>query len=179
MRFAGIIAAVTANYRKKMMRHIIFHMYEAKTATELAKKINVLDAILWLKFAWDTLQPSTIQKCFSKCGINEDLTTTEPGDEDEPEDEPMTDKFDDLLDDLPVSEYLKIDNDLVTADYLDDEEDEDDDDAGDAVEAAVTVLTAHKASAALQDVLDYSLAKGHEELFEYLSKGMCMIQELK
>ena len=42
-----------------------FHMDEAISALELAKKVNVLDAILWLKSAWDNVQSATIQKCFT------------------------------------------------------------------------------------------------------------------
>ena len=42
-----------------------FHMDEAISASELAKKVNVLDAILWLKSAWDNVQSATIQKCFT------------------------------------------------------------------------------------------------------------------
>ena len=49
-----------------------FHMDEAISASELAE--NVLDAILWLKSAWDNVQSATIQiKCgFSHTLLNED-----------------------------------------------------------------------------------------------------------
>ena len=46
-----------------LVRHDSFHMDEAISASELAKKVNVLDAILWLKSGWDSVQPATIQKC--------------------------------------------------------------------------------------------------------------------
>ena len=35
-------------------------MDEAISASELAKKVNVLDAILWLKSAWDNVQSATM-----------------------------------------------------------------------------------------------------------------------
>ena len=44
-------------------------MDQATCASELAKKINILDAILWLKNAWDALDPATIERCFAKCGF--------------------------------------------------------------------------------------------------------------
>ena len=31
------------------------------------RKSNILDAILWLKNAWDAVDPTTIEKCFAKC----------------------------------------------------------------------------------------------------------------
>jgi hypothetical protein len=37
----------------------------------LAKGLNVLDAIMWLKAAWDNVEPTTIQKCFTKCGFTQ------------------------------------------------------------------------------------------------------------
>lgn len=68
---AGIIRNMKMHYRKLLVRHVLFQMDTATCATDLAKKVNVLDAILWLKTAWDSVQPATIQKCFSKCGFNE------------------------------------------------------------------------------------------------------------
>ena len=48
-------------------------MEEATSAFEVAKKVNILDAIMWLKSAWDEVQPASIQKCFAKCGFSEQL----------------------------------------------------------------------------------------------------------
>ena len=43
---------------------------ETGTASALAKSVNVLDVIMWLKFAWDAVLESTISKCFAKCGFD-------------------------------------------------------------------------------------------------------------
>lgn len=45
-------------------------MDECSSATDLAKTIDVLDALLWLKSAWECVSAMTIQKCFLKCGFN-------------------------------------------------------------------------------------------------------------
>ena len=66
---AGIIQAVKMNYRKKLLRHILIKMDECSTASEIAKTVTILDAILWIKTLCDTLQASTIQKCFGKFGF--------------------------------------------------------------------------------------------------------------
>ena len=44
-------------------------MDKVNSASELAKQVNVLDAVMWLSSAWDVLDPETIQKCFWKCGF--------------------------------------------------------------------------------------------------------------
>ena len=45
---AGIIATLKAHYRKRLMRHILREMDTANTATELSKRVDMLDAIGWV-----------------------------------------------------------------------------------------------------------------------------------
>ena len=42
---------------------------KCKTSSELTKNVNVLDAIHWIKKAWDETKESTIQSCFCKAGF--------------------------------------------------------------------------------------------------------------
>ncbi|ESO04327.1 hypothetical protein HELRODRAFT_172688 [Helobdella robusta] len=44
-------------------------MEEADTAQELAKSVNLLNAINWLDVAWRNVNPTSITKCFNKCGF--------------------------------------------------------------------------------------------------------------
>ena len=85
--------------------------------------MNVLDALLWVKAAWDCTQPSTIVKCFETCGFTSSL---ESGNED---DIPLSALLDE--DDLPLSslltdtgltidEYVGYDGDLATNETLGD-----------------------------------------------------------
>ena len=46
-------------------------MDEATCASDLVKSVNILDAIMFLRRAWDAVQPSTITRCFDKCGFVE------------------------------------------------------------------------------------------------------------
>ena len=55
------------------MRHLLISMDGASSAQELAKTVNVLDAILWLKSAWSEVKEETIQKCFKHCGFGGEL----------------------------------------------------------------------------------------------------------
>ena len=48
---AGIIQAVKLQYRKKLLRKIAFAFDEVKSASSLAKKVTLFDAIMWLRHA--------------------------------------------------------------------------------------------------------------------------------
>ena len=56
---AGITQTVKMHYRKRLARHILYqlNMDETGTASQLAKSVNIMDTIVWLKSAWD------VQKC--------------------------------------------------------------------------------------------------------------------
>ena len=107
---AGIIQNVKMHYRKMLLRHVLFCMDEATCATDLSKKVNILDAILWLKSAWDDVQPMTIQKCFAKCGFTE---TSQPEEDDLDE---VDDDLQAFADDLGTTwdEYVNFDDSLAT-----------------------------------------------------------------
>ena len=83
---AGIIQNMKVVYRKKLLRHILFLMNEARTASDIIKKVTVLDAILWLTTAWDSVSPETIQKCFRKCGFSDAIVDASSDDEWDEED---------------------------------------------------------------------------------------------
>ncbi|KAG1709146.1 Rootletin [Nymphon striatum] len=44
-----------------------------KSASELAKRVDIKDAIGWLKLVWTSVSEETIQKCFEKCISNQKL----------------------------------------------------------------------------------------------------------
>lgn len=62
---AGIIQVVKLHYQKMLLRRIAFDIDEMETASSLANKVTMADAIMWLKQAWDLLSETTIQKCFA------------------------------------------------------------------------------------------------------------------
>ena len=63
------------------MRHVINRIDECSSASDVAKKVNVLDAILWLKSAWDSVKAVTIERCFAKCGFLDTLVDAQDEDE--------------------------------------------------------------------------------------------------
>ena len=74
---AGIIAAFKAHYRKRLMRHILAEMDDARTATELSKHVDLLDAICWLHLAWASVSSDTVAKCFAMCEFGDVVADVE------------------------------------------------------------------------------------------------------
>ncbi len=71
---AGIIAAVKANYRKRLLRHVLLRMeYSEGDCVALSKSVSIMDAIEWLKISWQNVGAVTIEKCFAKCGFTEQI----------------------------------------------------------------------------------------------------------
>jgi hypothetical protein len=51
------------------MRSLPANMDAASSATELAKSILVLDAVIWIAEATKQVSPQTVQRCFSESQI--------------------------------------------------------------------------------------------------------------
>lgn len=68
----GIIQSFKIHYRNFMLRWLLTRSNECNTAAEMTKKINVLEAIRWIRRAWDLVEESTIIKCFRRSGIESD-----------------------------------------------------------------------------------------------------------
>ena len=58
---AGIIQNIKIYYRKQILCHVLGHMDGASCVTELAKKVHIIDTIMWLKSAWDAVGPETME----------------------------------------------------------------------------------------------------------------------
>jgi hypothetical protein len=48
-------------------------MDEPEDTESLSKKINLSDAVNWVKLAWDSVRESTIKKCFTSCTAQSEL----------------------------------------------------------------------------------------------------------
>jgi hypothetical protein len=62
----GVIKCVKLNYHKLIMRSLLANMDAAPSATELAKSISILDAVIWIAEATKQVSPQTVQRCFQK-----------------------------------------------------------------------------------------------------------------
>ena len=189
---AGIIQATKLHYRKKLMRHVIFLMDEMSKATEVARQVTVLDAILWFQSAWQTVTAETIQKCFKNCGFATDALEVQ--DEDESWDE------EDLLPLLPggttLHDYANMDSDLVTQNNLGDDweqaviqsakqvNEDEHADSGDESDKENDVLAAKTISLKTawdhtQDMRDLALASNNDDLLNLMIKVEDVIKVAK
>ncbi|OMJ66279.1 hypothetical protein SteCoe_36936 [Stentor coeruleus] len=65
-----IISSFKINYRKLLARSILCEMNAPNViASELENKINVYDAIIMIKRAWNSVTLNTIQGSFKKSGF--------------------------------------------------------------------------------------------------------------
>ena len=75
---AWIIQSLKSKYRKKLMRYVIARVKEDLLASEIAKQIDVLQAIIeWMAKAWKEVTAETIKNCFAKCGFTEETSEIE------------------------------------------------------------------------------------------------------
>ena len=90
-------------------------MNEASTASDIVKKVTVLDAILWLTTAWNSVSPETIQKCFRKCGFSDTIVDASSDDEwDEDDLRPL------LPPGTSLRDYVNSDDHVATQTTIDD-----------------------------------------------------------
>lgn len=67
----GIIQNFKIIYRSFILKHLVREIEAASSATELSKSINVLEAVYFIKAAWNKVEATTIQNCFRKAGFSE------------------------------------------------------------------------------------------------------------
>ncbi|KAL2612614.1 hypothetical protein R1flu_024306 [Riccia fluitans] len=65
----GIIRSLKALYRKFEVVSLLDNINELLHASDLIKKLIVLDAIKFIDKSWSLVKAETIQKCFANCGF--------------------------------------------------------------------------------------------------------------
>ncbi|GFY39278.1 tigger transposable element-derived protein 4 [Trichonephila inaurata madagascariensis] len=66
----GIIQSFKILYRKNMLKRLLSHASDSEEISSLAKKVTLFDAVQLVKHAWNEVSSTTIQKCFSACGLS-------------------------------------------------------------------------------------------------------------
>ena len=105
---AGIIQSFKTKYQKKLMRYVIARINDDLKASEIAKGIDILQAITWVADSWKEVSVETIKNCFAKCGITDQIGQ----DEDDLMDEEFNSLFNELVDpecDMTAEEYADFD----------------------------------------------------------------------
>ena len=104
---AGIIQSFKTKHRKKLMRYVIARINDDLTASEIAKGIDILQAITWVADSWK-VSVETIKNWFAKCGITDQIGQ----DEDDLVDEEFNSLFNEFVDpkcDMTAEEYADFD----------------------------------------------------------------------
>ena len=165
-------------------------MSDTTEASSIAKTVNILDAITWLKLAWDTVTPTTIQKCFFNCGFSEAKTDTE-----EPAPPADSTNYQSLLGDVTMEEYATADNNLVTSvgnstnweeeflakasgDRVEEENEEQDEEQEEANQTKPPP-TCNQASDYLRHVRELALLNDNEELLTLMTKSLACLDEMR
>ena len=166
---AGIIRSVKAQYRKRLLRQILLHMSEVDSASEMIKKVNVLDAIIWIMNAWTNVSSDCITKCFAKCGISKDNSAAIDISKDNLE--TLPEELTPLLSGTTWEEFVNCDNNVITFPTADVEEtsekdeNEDDDNVDEETETKPTVslkvILEH-----LKDMQNFALTNNVSDLLQ-------------
>ena len=68
---AGTIKNFKVKYRKKLLRHVIARISNDYIAFDIAKEVDILQAIRWVADARKEVSETTIKNCFAKCRRDE------------------------------------------------------------------------------------------------------------
>ena len=95
------------------MRFIIARSKDDVLASEIAKQVDVLQAIEWIAKAWEEVSVNTIKNCFKNCGFDEN---DNDGDDENGLDEEFKALFDELADSSMTQEdYIDFDLEVCTS----------------------------------------------------------------
>ena len=64
--YTGIFKNFKVKYRKTLLRHVIARISNDRSASDIAKEVDILQAITWVATAWNKVLETTIKNCFCK-----------------------------------------------------------------------------------------------------------------
>ena len=79
---AGVIKNFNVRYKKHLLK-FVSRVNCRPTAPDIAKEVDVLQAIRWIKQAWDEVPGDIVQRCFDKCGFSNVVQNNERSEEEE------------------------------------------------------------------------------------------------
>lgn len=177
----GVIRSLKAKYRAKMLTHIIREIESNDRLTANDVKIDILMAMNWIKFAWESVTGDTIKNCFKKAHFVKDQ------DEDQNEDihslheaiaeieSEIREKIHDIGEG-DATDFITFDDNLVAVDPLDidDDETEVEDDNETEVEdedeidiVPISIKEAAKAMSTLRDFFFQENFTSHQDFQKF------------
>jgi len=118
----GIIKNVKVKYRTKLLQHVISKVDSCDSASDVAKSVNVLNAVTWISQAWKEVEPTVITNCFRHGGIQ-----AKQGVADQPDIQPVDLEAEEMLKVLvervdstcSAAEFISFDGDIMPFETLD------------------------------------------------------------
>uniref|UniRef100_A0A8C4R9J5 HTH CENPB-type domain-containing protein n=1 Tax=Eptatretus burgeri TaxID=7764 RepID=A0A8C4R9J5_EPTBU len=110
----GIVQAFKRNYRKRFLHHVFINKEDGIAECEIAKRVNLLDTIKWMKDAWDGVDVTVIVTCFKKCGLCNFTARTADVNSD-PLDATPGATVSEMMNGMSWDDYVNCDADLVTS----------------------------------------------------------------
>lgn len=111
----GVIRSFKLSYRGLFLRHILSMASSCENSDQLAKSVNVLNAVQWIRSAINSVSQDCVKKCFEKAGfvvtvpIKRNLNLIE-------ESKDLSQLIKDNGSNVTVEEYILIDDELQTED---------------------------------------------------------------
>ena len=106
---AGIVKNFKVKYRKKLLRLVIAGISNNRSASDIAKEVNIFEAITWVAAAWKKISETTINNCFAKCGIVQQIVANGKSE--------LDDEFAELS--KKLTEMNEAENDFTAEEYID------------------------------------------------------------
>ena len=106
---AGIIKNFKVKHRKKLLRHVIARISNDRNPSDIAKEVDILQAITWVAASWKDVSETTVKICFAKCGIVQQVV--------ENDESKLDDEFAELFKEL--TEMNGAENDFTAEEYID------------------------------------------------------------
>lgn len=177
----GVIRSVKIQYRKSLLCNLIANIDNSTSVSEVAKKITVLDAVMWLTLSVKAIEKSTVTKCFEKAGFQQNS-------QGEIETNTTLEDIDDLIAqidmDVSAAAYINIDAELSTysKDFspinygceLETAKDETEDLDSDYEELHNYKQVLEK----LKSISIFALKRGNNDLFTNMAKQIVDVEEL-
>ena len=117
---AGVIKCFKNYYRNRVVLHIVTILKSNEKSTLKDVKIDVLDAMGWIKNSWINMEDKTIANCFRKCGFFVDKESVQ---ETEAETAQESEEFTLLKGTLNevsnFEQFVSADDQLPTSDFFD------------------------------------------------------------
>ncbi|KAL4233818.1 hypothetical protein ACF0H5_008496 [Mactra antiquata] len=96
----GIIQSLKLKFYKHQSTYILGKMEKSSmSGSELLKTVTLLDTVYWIDRSWRNVEPTTITKCFNKCGFGNVNMPVSDSDSDCDDD-----------DDIPLTELARVES---------------------------------------------------------------------